>query len=150
VSEVAQVLVDAERLVLYAGQGVHYAQAWPELCELAELLAAPVTTSLEGKSAFPETHPLSLGSGGRSIPKTVHDFLQNSDVIFGIGCSFAVTNYGVSMPSGKVIIHATLDPADLNKDAGRVRAHRRRKLTLQALIGEVKDRLGASMRDGHG
>ena len=43
-----------------------YAQAWPELRELAELLADPVTTSLEGKSAFPETHPLSLGSGRRA------------------------------------------------------------------------------------
>jgi thiamine pyrophosphate-dependent acetolactate synthase large subunit-like protein len=150
VREVAQVLVDAKRPVLYAGQGVHYAQAWPELRQLAELLAAPVTTSLEGKSAFPETHPLSLGSGGRSIPKTVHDFLQNSDVIFGIGCSFAITNYGVSMPSGKVIIHATLDPADLNKDVPAEYALiGDAKLTLQALIGEVKDRLGANMRNGH-
>ena len=150
VGEVAQVLVEAKRPVLYAGQGVHYAQAWPELRELAELLAAPVTTSLEGKSAFPETHPLSLGSGGRSVPKTVHDFLQNSDVIFGIGCSFAVTNYGVSMPPGKVIIHATLDPADLNKDVPAEYALiGDAKLTLQALIGEVKDRLGASTRDMH-
>jgi acetolactate synthase I/II/III large subunit len=150
VNEVAQVLVDAKRPVLYAGQGVHYAQAWAELRELAELLAAPVTTSLEGKSAFPETHPLSLGSGGRSVPKPVHDFLHNADVIFGIGCSFAVTNYGVSMPLGKVMIHATLDAADLNKD---VRAEYAligdAKLTLQALIGEVKDRLGASKRDAH-
>jgi acetolactate synthase I/II/III large subunit len=150
VTEVAQVLVEAKRPVIYAGQGVHYAQAWQELRELAELLAAPVTTSLEGKSAFPETHPLSLGSGGRSIPQTVFEFLRNSDVIFGIGCSFATTSYGVSMPPGKVIIQATLDPADLNKD---VRAEYAligdAKLTLQALIGEVKDRLGASKRDGH-
>jgi acetolactate synthase-1/2/3 large subunit len=54
------------------------------------------------------------------------------------------------MPPGKVIIHATLDPADLNKD---VRAEYAligdAKLTLQALIGEVKDRLGASTRDAH-
>jgi thiamine pyrophosphate-dependent acetolactate synthase large subunit-like protein len=150
VTEVAQVMVDAKRPVIYAGQGVHYAQAWPELRELAELLAAPVTTSLEGKSAFPENHPLSLGSGGRSIPQTVYDFLQNSDVIFGIGCSFATTSYGVSMPPGKTIIHATLDAADLNKD---VRAEYAligdAKLTLQALIEEVKDRLGASKRDAH-
>ncbi len=75
VAEVAQVLVAAERPVIYAGQGVHYAEAWTQLRELAELLEAPVTTSLEGKSAFPETHPLSLGSGGRSIPKAVHHFL---------------------------------------------------------------------------
>src|SRR3712207_7133531 len=52
-------------------------------------LEAPVTTSLQGKSAFPETHPLSLGSGGRAVPQTVHHFLQQADVILGIGCSFA-------------------------------------------------------------
>jgi thiamine pyrophosphate-dependent acetolactate synthase large subunit-like protein len=148
VQEVARVLVEAQRPVIYAGQGVHYAQAWQELRQLAELLAAPVTTSLEGKSAFAENHPLSLGSGGRSIPKTVYDFLRNSDVIFGIGCSFATTNYGVAMPPGKVIIHATLDAADLNKD---VRAEYAligdAKLTLEALIAEVKDRLGSTKRD---
>jgi thiamine pyrophosphate-dependent acetolactate synthase large subunit-like protein len=150
VSEVAQVLVNAQRPVLYAGQGVHYAQAWPELRELAELLAAPVTTSLEGKSAFPETHPLSLGSGGRSIPKTVHEFLQNADVIFGIGCSFATTSYGVTMPAGKVIIHATLDAADLNKDIPADYALiGDAKLTLQDLIAEVKERLGGSKCDSH-
>ena len=75
-----------------------------------------MTTSLEGKSAFPENHPLSLGSGGRSLPKPVHQFLQDADVIFGVGCSFALTAFGVQMPRGKTIIHATLDPMDLNKD----------------------------------
>src|SRR4051812_15292809 len=150
VREAAKMLLAATRPVLYAGQGVHWAEAWSDLKQLAELLAIPVTTSLQGKSAFPETHPLSLGSGGRSMPRTVHDFLRDSDVIFGIGCSFAVTNYGVSMPSGKVIIHATLDPADLNKDVPAEYALiGDAKLTLQALIGEVKDRLGASTRDGH-
>ena len=54
--------------MIYAGQGVHYARAWAELKRLAELLAAPVTTSLGGKSAFPENHMLSLGSGGNAIP----------------------------------------------------------------------------------
>ena len=63
-SAAAAVLVEAKRPVIYAGQGVHWAEAWAELHELAELLGAPVTTSLEGKSAFPENHPLALGSGG--------------------------------------------------------------------------------------
>ena len=70
VGAVAKRLVDAKRLVIYAGQGVHYARAWPELKRLAELLAAPVTTSLGGKSAFPENHKLALGSGGNAIPAT--------------------------------------------------------------------------------
>src|SRR5918998_1553563 len=72
--------------IIYAGRGVHYAEAWPQRRELAELLEAPVTTSLEGKSAFPEDHRLSLGSGGRAVPQPVHHFLQNADVICGIGC----------------------------------------------------------------
>ena len=147
VAEVARVLVEAQRPVIYAGQGVHYAKAWKALRELAELLEAPVTTSLQGKSAFPESHPLSLGSGGRSISKQLHHFLANADVIFGIGCSFTQTNYGVAMPKGKVMIQATLDPADLAKDipidhgltgdAG---------LTLEAVIAEVKDRLKGKPR----
>src|SRR5262249_6830501 len=116
VADVARVLVDAERPVLYAGQGVHYAQAWRQLRELAELLEAPVTTSLQGKSAFPENHPLSLGAGGRSISKQLHHFLTTADVIFGIGCSFTISNYNVAMPKGKVMIQATVDAADLAKD----------------------------------
>src|SRR5438445_233562 len=77
VTDVAAALVAAERPVIYAGQGVHYAKAWTQLRELAELLEAPVTTSLQGKSAFPVTHALSLGSGGRSISKQLHHFLTN-------------------------------------------------------------------------
>ena len=53
VREAAKILVDASLPVIYAGQGVHYGGAWPQLRELSELLEAPVTTSIEGKSAFP-------------------------------------------------------------------------------------------------
>ena len=147
VDEVARVLVEAKQPVIYAGQGVHYARAWQPLRELAELLEAPVTTSLQGKSAFPETHPLALGSGGRAIPRPVQQFLTAADVLFGIGCSFTTTSYGVRVPAGKVVIQATLDPADLNKDcpidygligdAG---------LTLTTLVEAVRERLGGKPR----
>lgn len=148
VKEVAHALVEAKRPVIYAGQGVHYARAWDELRELAELLAAPVTTSLPGKSAFPENHPLSLGSGGRAFPKAVHYFIQNSDVIFGIGCSFSSTLFGISMPPGKVIIHATVDSLDLNKDvSARFALIGDAKFTLEALISEIKGILGAKKRE---
>ena len=134
VANVASVLASAERPVIYAGQGVHYAKAWDELKQLAEDWGIPVTTSLEGKSAFPETHPLSLGSGGRAIPESVHTFLQDADAIFGIGCSFALTGFGVQMPRGKTIIHATLDAKDLNKDVPAQHVMLGdAKLTLQAL-----------------
>ena len=116
VAQAADMLKAAKRPVIYAGQGVHYAKAWPQLKALAEQLAIPVCTSLEGKSAFPEDHPLSLGAGGLAMPRPVRSFLDRADLIFGIGCSFTETNFGVAMPKGKTIVHATLDPMDLNKD----------------------------------
>jgi thiamine pyrophosphate-dependent acetolactate synthase large subunit-like protein len=116
VAEAARALATAERPVIYAGQGVHYARAWTELKGLAESWNIPVTTSIEGKSAFPENHPLSLGSGGRANPRAVKRFLADADVILGVGCSFALTGFGVGMPAGRTIIHATLDPLDLSKD----------------------------------
>nr|WP_207764765.1 thiamine pyrophosphate-requiring protein [Marinicaulis flavus] len=115
VREAARTLVGAERPVIYAGQGVHWAEAYDELQALAELLAAPVSTSLEGKSAFNERHPLALGAGGAATPGQLRRFLDDADVILGIGCSFSETAFGVRMPEGKRVIHATLDAADLNK-----------------------------------
>jgi len=151
VDEAAAVLSAAERPIIYAGQGVHYAEAWDELRTLAETWQIPVTTSLEGKSAFPETHPLSLGSGGRANPRTVKTFLAEADVILGIGCSFALTGFGVPMPRDKTIIHATLDPMDLNKDIEVQHALiGDAKLSLQALVESMadRDRTHADNRDG--
>jgi acetolactate synthase-1/2/3 large subunit len=148
VDRVAAALVNAKRPVIYAGQGVHYAKAWDALRKLAELLAAPVTSSLGGKSAFPESHALALGSGGRSMPKPVHHFLHNADLIFGIGCSFTDTNFGVSMPKGKTVIHATLDPIDVNKDVACEDALvGDANLILEALNVAVADRLRGKARD---
>ncbi len=147
VERVAAVLVAAEHPVIYAGQGVHYAKAWSQLKALAELLEAPVMTSLGGKSSFPENHPLSLGSGGVAIPLTVRHFLDAADVIFGIGCSFTQTNFGTMMPKGKTIIHATLDEADLNKDqAAAYGLLGDAGLTLDMVLASVKDRLHGQPR----
>ena len=150
IASVAKVLAEAENPVIYAGQGVHYAKAWDELKAFAETWNIPVTTSLEGKSAFPEDHPLSLGSGGRSIPRAVHTFLQEADIIFGIGCSFALTGFGVQMPRGNRIIHATLDPMDLNKDLpAEYTLTGDAKLTLQLLSEamETLDKTQAKTRE---
>ncbi|MCW2381103.1 MULTISPECIES: thiamine pyrophosphate-requiring protein [unclassified Sphingobium] len=116
VKRAAEALVAAKRPVIYAGQGVHWAEAYEELKALAELLAIPVSTSLEGKSAFDEMHPLALGSGGAAISGQLRHFLDEADLIFGIGCSFSETAFGVKMPQGKRVIHSTLDPADFNKN----------------------------------
>ena len=139
-----QALLGAKRPVLYAGQGVHYAEAWRQLRELAELLSLPVTTSLQGKSAFPEDHPLSLGSGGRALPHPVTQFLADADVIFGVGCSFASTAYGVTIPPDKTVIHQTLDPNDLGHDIAVTHPLLGDSgLALEAVLAELRD-LGAT------
>lgn len=144
VEAVADRLVAARRLVIHAGQGVHWAEAYAELRELAELLGAPVSTSLEGKSAFDETHALALGSGGAAIPGQLRHFLDRADLILGIGCSLSETAFGVAMPGHVPIIHATLDPADINKS---VRCEAAlvgdAKLTLAMLVAACRARLDA-------
>jgi len=139
VRKAAAAILAAKRPVIYAGTGVHWAEAWPQLRAFAELLGAPVTTSLGGKSSFPENHPLSLGSGGNAVPKPVHHFVEKSDLIIGIGCSFTETNFGIKFPKGKKFIHATLDPNHLNKDVvSAIGLVGDAGLTLDALIGELK------------
>ena len=148
VSAIAAALVEAQRPVICAGQGVHYGKAWKQLRELAELLEAPVMTTLPGKSAFPEAHPLALGSGGIGISKQLHTFLQKADLVFGIGCSFTRSSFATPMPKGKRIAHATLDPTDVNKDVPvELAAVGDAGLTLDALLEEVKDRLHGKTRD---
>ena len=148
VSKIAEALVAAQRPVVVAGQGVHYGKAWPQLKALAELLEAPVMTTLPGKSAFPENHPLSLGSGGIGIGEHLWHMLQSCDFIFGIGCSFTRTSFGTPMPKGKKIAHATLDPYAINKDVPvDLAAVGDAGLTLDALLEEVKDRLKGKTRD---
>ena len=140
VKEAAALLAGADHPGIYAGQGIHYAKAWKELKELAEQWNIPVTTSIEGKSAFPEDHPLSLGSGGRANSRPVKRYLEEADLILGLGVSFALTAFGVPMPPGKKIIHATLDPMDLNKDVpADIGLIGDAKLTLAALNSELSN-----------
>ena len=79
-----------------------------------------------------------------AIPATVDHFLKKADLIFGIGCSFTKTNFGVDMPSGKAIVHATLDPMDINKDVACEQALiGDAKLVLEALLGELESQVSA-------
>ncbi len=111
----ARALREARRPVIYAGQGVLYAEAWDDLIELAELLEAPVMVTLEAKSAFPEEHPLALGTGGAVVTGPILHFLREADVVFGIGTSFTRHGMATGVPAGKTLIHATNDERDLNK-----------------------------------
>lgn len=146
-ARVARRLMDAARPVIYAGQGVLYAEATPELVELAELLNAPVLTTTLGKSGFPENHPLALGTGGNTGTRAVGEFLRRADVVFGIGTSFNKTLASPPVPPGKAIIQSTIDERDMNGEYGLDDLlPGDAKLVLQQLIGEVKDALGDNGR----
>ena len=138
VKEAARVLVGAKRPIIHAGQGVMYAEATEELQQLAELLQAPVMTTMQGKSAFPENHPLALGGASGAGPKPVFHFLEKADVVFGIGCSFTRTNYGQTISLDKVMVHSTNDATDVNKDYSVDHAViGDAKLVIEALIEEI-------------
>jgi acetolactate synthase-1/2/3 large subunit len=116
VMDAAKALLDAKRPLILAGQGVLYAEASAELTELAELLQIAVSTTMAGKSAFSEMHPLSVGSVSEVMNGAGLDYMRESDVLFGIGTSFTIQGMVTPYPSGKTMIHATNDPVDLHKD----------------------------------
>ncbi len=151
IDEAAHLLMEAHDPVIHAGQGVMYAEASDELVQLAELLQAPVMTTLAGKGAFPESHSLALGTGCGVMTGPVYHFLRKADVILGIGCSFSRHNMSTNIPPGKVIIHATNDPEDINKCyPANLPIIGDARLVLSQLIEAVKDRLGKNGRQKDG
>ena len=116
VRELISAILKAELPVINAGQGVLYSESSEELIEFVELTGIPVMTTLAGKSSFPETHQLSLGTGGVSSTLMVDHFRTNSDLIIGIGTSFTKSNFNAPMPSNVALAQIT-DCADhINKD----------------------------------
>lgn len=94
-----------------------------------------------GKERIRRGSPAGSRCRGKATTLEVRRFLDDADVVFGIGCSFATTGFGVRMPTGKIFIHATLDPADLNKDLEvRHPLVGDAQVVLQALLGEPKGR----------
>lgn len=145
VEDAAKLLVAAKCPVILAGQGVLYAEASDELVQLAELLQAPVMTTVDGKSAFPEDHPLSIGSGGNTFSGPGRLFMYDrADLILGIGTG--LNRHPLTtppLPKGVPVIHATNDTRDLHKQhQTEVALLGDAKLTLADLVMAVKDRLG--------
>lgn len=147
VREAVRLLLRARSPIIVAGQGIFYAEAWDELKAFAELVGVPVMTTLNGKSCFPEDHPLALGTGGHSRPRTVDHFLAKADVVFGIGTSFTRSVYTANIPPGKTIVQITISEADLNKDHPIAHAViGDAKAVLGQLIAEAQHRLSADGR----
>lgn len=143
VEEAADLLLRAEHPAIWAGQGVLYAEASDGLVAVAELLGAPVVTTLQGKSAMPETHPLSAGTGGYAQTPMVVDVLDRTDVLLVVGSSLSRTDFTPEVPPGKTIIHVTVDTRDLNKTHWtQVPVVADAQLFLDALASELRPRVG--------
>lgn len=126
--EAVRALGGARLPVIVAGQGVLFSEATAELQLLAEMLGAPVMTTMNGKSGFPEHHPLALGAAGATGTEAADVFLRRADLIVGVGTSFSITPFTHPLPPGTPLIQITNDERDVNKD----------HLAQLALLGDAK------------
>jgi len=121
VERAAGMLIRARQPVIIAGGGVVNSQAWEELTALAEALGAAVGTSICGKGAIDETHPLSLGvvgnNGGRPYANQV---LQSADLILYVGCKTdSVITSGWTLPAlntDQTLLHLDVDPTEIGRN----------------------------------
>src|SRR5256712_8908889 len=139
VKAAVQALLRAQNPLLYVGEGLFYSQAMEELQQFAELAQVPVLTTLKGKSAFPENHPLSVGVRG----SLAEHFLNKCDLLFAIGASLFPNRFSHAIPDAdkKTIVQCTIDTLDLNRSyETRHAVVGDAKLTLQALSEELSRR----------
>ena len=148
IRDLVDALLGAKAPVILAGQGILYADATAELVALAELTQTPVMSTLNGKSAFPEDHPLALGCAGGARPDPVITFLERADLILGLGTSFTRSDYITPLPTkNKRFAQLTNWEGDISKDYPiDYGAIGDAKPSLAAMVAEVKERLGENGR----
>ncbi len=147
VGEAADLLLRAERPTIFAGNGVHLSEAWNELKDLAEYVGIPVATSLMGKGAFPEDHPLSVGMSGIWGTRLANETTRTADVILAIGTGFGEADcsswnpqHTFAIPPSR-LIQLDADPPEIGKaypvDVGIVGDA---KASLAKLLDRIRDR----------
>ncbi|MBA7645522.1 Acetolactate synthase large subunit [subsurface metagenome] len=115
IEKASRLLLEAQRPVVIAGNGVHISRAYKELRELAECLGAPVATSSTGKSTFPEVHPLALGMMGTFGQRVANDIVADADLLLVAGCRLSPSdtkyeNPQLIDPSRQRILQIDIDP----------------------------------------
>ncbi|MBQ9239209.1 MAG: biosynthetic-type acetolactate synthase large subunit [Treponema sp.] len=133
VARAAAVISAAVRPIIYAGGGVIISDACAELRTFAEQADIPVCTSLMGKSAFPNDHPLALGLLGMHGSKAANTAVAESDVVIAVGTRFSdrVTGNPDQFAHNAAVIHIDIDPAEINKNI----------TASYSLIGTIKETL---------
>lgn len=118
VLKMADALANASTPLILAGGGVRISEASPELIGLAELLMAPVATSLMGKGCVPEDHPLSIGIIGMHGSSEANQIVSRADVILVVGSRLAdrtTGNVHKFCPNSQ-ILHVDNDKAEIGKN----------------------------------
>ena len=139
----AEALLAAKKPLIWSGAGVLFARATEELKALAELTEVPVFCTMPGKSSFDERHPLALGAGSRATSLPARRWIEECDVLLALGSSLTRSLYGQVIPPGKLIIHNSDNPDEINKDENvAIGLPGDARLTLQALLKEIRSLLG--------
>ena len=137
----ADLLMNSNKPMIWSGGGIIISNATPQLREIAELLMAPVVTSLIGKGGFPENHPLSLGPIGMHGRPEANKAICEADCILAVGVRFSDRSTGRFDEFAKDahIIHIDIDPAELGKN-------KKVKLPIVADVGIALKSLIASLK----
>ncbi|OUJ18619.1 Acetolactate synthase large subunit [Methanonatronarchaeum thermophilum] len=118
IKKASKAIMEAERPVLYVGGGVIASDATKQLTKLAEKCMIPVVTTLTGKGAFNENHPLSLGMVGMHGTKPANYAVTESDLIIAVGARFddRVTGKLEGFAPNATVIHIDIDAAEISKN----------------------------------
>ena len=118
ITDAAALIAQSSKPVFYIGGGVIKANASRELLQLAELVGAPVVTTLMARGAFPDSHPLHLGMPGMHGTVAAVTSLQKADLLITLGARFddRVTGKLSTFAVNAKVIHADIDPAEIGKN----------------------------------
>ena len=118
INQALKLIRQARRPLLYVGGGAIASNAHPELRKLAELFQIPVTTTLMGKGAFEETHPLAVGMLGMHGTAYANFAVSECDLLIAVGARFddRVTGKLDEFASRAHVIHIDIDPAEVGKN----------------------------------
>ena len=140
VRQAARVLEKAKRPVIVAGGGATASSAGPEIVELAEVLAIPVATSLNGKGIILDNHPLSVGVVGSYSRWCANRVVSEADLVVFIGSHTGdqVTNNWTVPKPGTRVIQIDIDPLELGRNyPNTIGLVGDAKVTIRKLIGSL-------------
>ena len=118
IRDAASLIAQSSKPIFYIGGGVIKANAAKELLVLAELVGAPVVTTLMARGAFPDSHSQHLGMPGMHGTVAAVTGLQKADLLITLGARFddRVTGKLSTFAPNAKIIHADIDPAEIGKN----------------------------------